>query len=137
MSSDPLGFMDGGNLFIYVRNHPNNSADAFGLHDWWYPCNGRVKVQNHDKTTQIIRVIDQDNEVLINLSPGESTPMFQDYDFVEINGVWYKIGARNYKVKFGASGNPIPCGGFEKVDEKDKGWIDKFLKTIEQNKGGP
>lgn len=101
-----------------------------GLADRKRPVNGRVKTKYHPQGKSI-RTVDWEHQEVLTLQPGEETPADRDFDFVEIDGVWYKISIWNFDVSYDKDGNPIGDGGFDEVSEKDRKALLDLLKRKE------
>jgi RHS repeat-associated protein len=109
ISGDPIGLSGGINLFAYVSNDPVNFVDPEGLKDRSWPLNGRVIV--HRDSPNTIRSVDMDYRKIYQTGPGDSTSRSDDVDFVEVGGVWYKIGMWNFDVDNCGK----PDGGFREA----------------------
>jgi len=94
------------NLYGYASQDPIHRFDPDGLKDRSWPVNGRVIVDKKCKKT--IRSVDMDHRKIYY----GTTPRTADVDFVEVNGVWYKIGMWNFNVD-GCECNPD--GGFRQA----------------------
>ncbi|MCI5122187.1 MAG: hypothetical protein D3908_13545, partial [Candidatus Electrothrix sp. AUS4] len=117
ISADPIGFDGGMNLFAYVGADPINRIDPDGLKDRPWPVNGRVIVDKD--CTKKIRSVDMDKR---SIHYG-TTPRTADVDFVEVDGVWYKIGMWNFNVD---GCDCKPDGGFRQATPEEL----KDIKSI-------
>ena len=125
---DELWLAMPGHEFGYTQNDPLNRIDPLGLTDRWWPFNGRIKVDGKCKDKNI-QGVDIDNRKVYNPQPGEGTPWNDDVDFVQCDGKWYKIGARNYEVKPDDKGCCKRPDGFQEATPDERKAIDDIIRN--------
>jgi hypothetical protein len=94
LQRDPATFIDGPNVYQFVRSNPIKYLDPTGL-DTHQSASGQL-VGITNKTTEPI-IVERDTgdpknplEYIV-LNPGEKTPANKDYDYVWYHSHWWKV----------------------------------------------
>jgi RHS repeat-associated protein len=105
MQQDPAGYVDGGNRYQLERNNPVKAVDPFGLRSIVTKPRGRIT----NLTGGTLPIWNSDVG-FGTLGPGQATPIFEDWDFVQVpGGTWVKV-------RGGCSAMVLPNGSVVSAD---------------------
>jgi RHS repeat-associated protein len=97
ISEDPMEMKGGLNFYTYVKNNPLSNIDPYGLIPWGII--GGIICNNSNKCVIASTDYGQIGSGTYNLTytvvkPGKCSPPYVDYDYVLVEGTWYKC--RNF-----------------------------------------